>query len=273
MNPKEKVLFTQEQETLLVPLYSKAMESRRPNPIFVDEKAQEILQRVDYDFATLRVPRKTTITLCIRANKLDACASEFLAQHPHGVVLHLGCGLDGRCLRVPHPQAEWHDLDMPMVIDLRRKFYAEIANYHMIASSVTDWGWLDGVDSRNRPVLAIAEGLLMYLREDDVKTLVLALRERFPGCQLACDVYSTLTAQKANNHPSIKKTGAVLRWGLDDAKAIESWGAGIRLREEWYFSRAEEIARLGGAYRLMFKLAGSFAVANKAQRIVRYDLG
>src|SRR6266498_1339690 len=95
---KEKITLTQEQETLLIPLYSKATESRRPNPIFADDKAQAILEGVDYDFARLNVPRKTAITLCIRANKLDAYARAFVAAQPHGMVVHLGCGLDSRCL-------------------------------------------------------------------------------------------------------------------------------------------------------------------------------
>ena len=69
---KEKVRLTKEQETLLIPFYSKVSESQRPNPIFVDEKSRGIMARVEYDFAHLKVPRKTTITRCIRAKKLDA---------------------------------------------------------------------------------------------------------------------------------------------------------------------------------------------------------
>jgi O-methyltransferase involved in polyketide biosynthesis len=86
---KEKVLLTEAQETLLVPLYSKATESKRPDPIFVDTKAQEILSSVEYDFSKLKVPRKTEITLCIRAKKLDDYTREFLDRYPESVVLHL----------------------------------------------------------------------------------------------------------------------------------------------------------------------------------------
>ena len=40
---REKVHLTETQETLLIPLYSKAVESQRPDPVFDDPKAQEIL--------------------------------------------------------------------------------------------------------------------------------------------------------------------------------------------------------------------------------------
>jgi O-methyltransferase involved in polyketide biosynthesis len=271
-NKKEKVLFTEAQETLLIPLYSKATESRWPNPIFHDEKAQEILGRVDYDFARLNTPRKTTLTLCIRASKLDAYTRSFLAAHPQGMVVHLGCGLDSRCLRVDHPGAEWYDLDMPDVIELRRKFYPESATYHLIASSVTDLSWTAQAPAHGRPVLVVAEGLLMYLSEAQVKALILKLREVYPGCELACDAFSKFTAERVGGHRSLKQTGAVIQWGIDDAHEIEQWASGIRLKEEWYFNQAEEVSKLGAGYRLMFRLAGMSQMANKAHRILYYAL-
>ena len=277
---KERILLTEEQETLLIPLYAKATESRRPSSIFVDEKAQDILERVDYDFARLRIPRKTILSLCIRAAKLDAYTRRFLAGHPQGVVVHLGCGLDSRCLRVGSGGgmtggAEWYDLDLPPVIELRRKFYQETPSYHMIPSSVSDLCWVEGVPAQGRPVLVIAEGLLMYLSETEVKALLLKLSEAFPGCHLACDVFSVLTARKAKDISSLEKTGATVQWGIDDAHAIETWATGprgIRLEEEWYFTQAPEIARLGGGYRLAFRLAGLFKAANTAHRILYFAL-
>jgi O-methyltransferase involved in polyketide biosynthesis len=269
---KEKIILTEEQETLLVPLYSKAVESQRARPIFVDPKAVEILENVEYDFARLKTPRKTTVTLCIRANKIDAITREFLASHPRSVVIHLGCGLDSRYIRVNNREVEWFDLDMPEVIALRRKFYQEINNYHMIPSSVTRPGWLGLISPGDRAVLVIAEGLLMYLEEEDVKALVRRLKESFPGCELAFDVFSLMTAKSVKAHPALKQTGAVVRWGIDDARGIERWAEGIRLKEEWYFTQAPEIKKLGVGYRLSFKVAGLFTAAKTAHRILYYAL-
>ena len=269
---KEKVLLRKEQETLLIPLYAKATGSQTPNPIFDDPKAQDILANIEYDFARLEIPRKTAVTLCIRARKLDTYVRDFLAEHPQSVVIHLGCGLDSRCLRVKHDTAEWYDLDLPPVIELRRKFYEETANYHLISSSVTDLEWMDAVSSQDRPTLVIAEGLLMYLTGTDVKALILKLQETFPQCDLACDVYSEFTARRAKDHPSLKKTGAVIQWGIDDARLIETWGSDIHLKDEWYFSQADEITQLNTAYRFAFWLAGHFDMANKAHRIVYFNL-
>ncbi|HZD59079.1 MAG TPA: class I SAM-dependent methyltransferase [Anaerolineae bacterium] len=269
---KEKIQLTEEQETLLVPLYSKAIEGQQPNPIFIDKKAQEILEHIEYDFAKLKIPRKTAVMLSIRAKKIDAYTREFLASHPRGVVIHLGCGLDSRYTRVNNGEVEWYDLDLPAVIDLRRKFYKETAMYHMISSSVTDLGWIDTISPRGRPVLVIAEGLLMYLKEEEIKALILKLKEAFPGCGLVFDAFSVLTAKRVKKHPSIKRTGAVVQWGIDDATMIEQWAEGIRLREEWYFTQSEDIEKLGFGYRLSFRVAGLFTAAKKAHRILYYNL-
>ena len=269
MDDKAKITLTPEQETLLIPLYAKAQPG---NPLFFDPKARDILSQVDYDFTRLRVPYKTVILICQRAKKLDAAARAFLAEHPGGVVLHLGCGLDSRFWRVDDGLVEWYDLDMPPVVELRQQFYPAGERYHLIASSVTDLEWVETVIAAGRPVLAIAEGLLMYLGEADVRRLILRLREAFPGCRLIADVFSRLTARSATRHASLKHTGATLGWGIDDPHEIEDWSPGVRLLEEWFFAQDPDLDRLSLGYRLAYKLAGAFKMVQRAHRIVYYQL-
>jgi O-methyltransferase involved in polyketide biosynthesis len=269
MGEKTAITLTPEQETLLIPLYAKAQPG---NPLFYDPKAREILERVNYDFAQLRVPYKTVVLVCQRASKMDAVVRDFQAEHPGGVVLHLGCGLDSRFWRVDDGRVEWYDLDMPPVVELRRQFYPESERYHLIASSATDLGWVEAVQAGERPVLVVAEGLLMYLGEAEVRRLVLCLREAFPGCRLIADVFSRLAARSATRHASLKHTGATLGWGIDDPHEIESWSPGIRLLEEWFFSQDPDLSRLKAGYRFAYRLAGAFKIVQRAHRIVYYQL-
>jgi len=269
MNEKTKITLTPEQETLLIPLYAKAQPG---NPLFFDPQAQDILNRVDYDFTRLRVPYKTVVLVCQRAKKLDTVTHDFLAEHPSGVVLHLGCGLDGRFWRVDNGEVDWYDLDMLPVIELRQRFYPVHERYHLIASSVTDLEWMAMVRAADRPVLIIAEGLLMYLSEADVRRLLLQLRETFPGCRLIADVFSRMTARSATQHPSLKRTGASIGWGIDHPSEIEAWSPGIHLIEEWFFTQDPDLDRLSLGYRLAYKLAGAFKMVQRAHRIVYYQL-
>ena len=269
MSTKVKVTLTPEQETLLITLYAKAQPG---NPLFFDPTARDILNRVDYDFARLHVPYKTVVLVCQRAKKVDRITQDFMGEHPGGVVVQLGCGLDSRFLRVDDGRVHWYDLDMPPVVELRHEFFAESERYHMIATSVTDLAWVDTVASAGRPVLVVAEGLLMYLDEADVRRLVLRLQEAFPGCRLVADVFSRLTARSAANHPSLKSTGATMGWGIDDPHALEAWAPGIRLLEEWYFTDDPDLARLSFGYRVAYRLAGAFKMVQRAHRIVYYQL-
>jgi O-methyltransferase involved in polyketide biosynthesis len=157
---------------------------------------------------------------------------------------------------------------MQEVIDLRKNFYQETDRYHMIPSSVIDLHWVETIPSQSRPVMIVAEGLMMYLTEQEVRSLTLKLKERYPGCEFVFDAFSTLAARSVKSHPSIRRTGAVIHWGIDDAEAIEKWRHGIRLREEWYFTQSEAIKTLAFGYQLIFRLSGLFLAARRAHRIL-----
>jgi O-methyltransferase involved in polyketide biosynthesis len=269
MSKGVKVKLTPEQETLLITLYAKAQPG---NPHIFDPMARDILNRIDYDFSRLRVPHKTVVLVCQRAKKLDNVTRGFLDEHPGAVVLQLGCGLDSRFLRVDDGQVNWYDLDMSPVIELRHPFFCESERYHMIAASVTNLEWMNAVAFDGRPVLVVAEGLLMYLDEDDVRQLAFRLQEVFPGCRLIADVFSRLTARSAANHPALKYTGATTGWGIDDPHELEAWAPGIRLLEEWFFTDDPDLAHLSVGYRLAYRLAGAFRMVQRAHRIVYYQL-
>jgi O-methyltransferase involved in polyketide biosynthesis len=267
--PKEKIRLTAEQETLMITLYCKTLGA--PKGVFPDAEAWKVVERVDYDFNRLKVKPGTRLTVFMRAKRLDHYIREFLARAPDGIVLHLGCGLDTRFFRVDNGHIRWYDLDLPDVIAVRKKFFAETPRCRMIASSVTDFRWMEEIP-RGRPVFIAAEGLLMYLPEKKVKELILRLQETFPGCEIAFDAFSKLTARNIKRAAVIKTTGAVIHWGIDDPKEIETWAPGIKLKEEWVFTQSTDINKLNLGARLMFRLAGLFTAAAKAHRILYYSL-
>ncbi len=121
-------------------------------------------------------------------------------------------------------------------------------------------------------MLVVAEGLLMYLDQADVRRLVLRLHETYPGLQLIADVFSRLTARSATNHPAPKYTAATIGWGIDDPYELEAWAPSLRLLEEWYFTGDPDLARLNFGYRLAYRLAGAFKMVQRAHRILYYQL-
>lgn len=70
------------------------------------------------------------------------------------------------------------------MVGLRRQLYPERPNCRLVGTSLEDLQWLDEVPI-NCPVLVLAEGALPYLDEADVKALLNAVAQHFPGGQLA----------------------------------------------------------------------------------------
>lgn len=244
-------------ETLLMTLYIRAMESQRPDALIKDEKAVALVTQMSYDFDRVRqikMDEDDKVTVILRNLEFDRYARDFLARHPDGVVVHIGCGLDSRFERVDNGQVEWYDLDLPEVTALRRKYLGEEdGRYHLLGCSAFDSAWLDVVSAhRQRPFLFLAEGVLMYFEEAQVKSLVLMLRDQFPGAELVIDAFSPYLVWANNLRLAITKFGARYHWGIWRGQEIERWGddtlapheaqrsAGIRLLDEWgYFDRPE----------------------------------
>ena len=229
-------------ETMLVTLYLRAMETQRPDALIKDEKAVELVARLGYDFERVRrIPMNDAnrLVIILRNRQIDRYAQDFLARHPDAVVVHIGCGLDARFERVAerNGQVEWYDLDFPHVIELHRKFIGdERERYHFLACSVLDNAWLDTVSvHRPRPFLFLAEGVFMYLQEAQVKSLVLTLRDHFPGAELVFDCYSPTHVWVHNFQTGTLGGVARTQWGIWHGEKLEGWGEGIRLLDEWGF--------------------------------------
>ena len=216
--------------TNLVTLYLRAYESRSPHPVLGDHTAAEAVDRIDYDFKRIHrtsLPANNRYLVALRAKQLDDWCVDFLARHPDAVVLHLGCGLDGRAFRLaPPPSVLWFDVDQPAVIELRRRLYDDIDGYRMIGSSVTDPQWLDYIPT-GRPTLVVAEGLLMYLHESEVRQLLGRLTDRFDSGELQFDTLSRLA-------PLLSKvlTKGIIKWGIRDVRELETWNPRLRFLEQ-----------------------------------------
>jgi len=211
----------------------------------------------------------------VRLNKFDSHVRDFMQRNPEAVVVHIGCGLDTRFERVDNGRVEWFDLDLPDVMALRGKLiHSESSRYHALAASVFEDGWLEDVSRfKSRPFMFIAEGVLPYFEEEQVKSLFLKLGEHFPGCELVCDAHTPFGIWANNMHLAHVKAEARMHWSINGGMDVESWGAassagpGIRLLDEWYYFDDEQSPLK--AYRWL-RLIPPLA---KASGIFHYRLG
>ncbi|MGX7829568.1 class I SAM-dependent methyltransferase [Actinokineospora sp. 24-640] len=227
-----KVSLTGSAETLLATLCARAVDARSPHPMLGDTTAVEVMDKLDYDFAKLRVQATTAIGVALRSRFFDRWVRAFLAEHPECTVLHLGCGLDSRVQRIdPGPGVRWFDVDQSDVMELRARLYPERPRYRAIGASVVETVWLDAVPT-DLPVLVVAEGLAMYLGAEEGPEMLRAIVGHFPGGgEIAFDSYSRATVRMSRPMPVMRETGAQMHWGIDDPRELLEQVPGLRVVE------------------------------------------
>lgn len=259
-------------EMLLLPLYNRAMESQRPDALIKDEKAVELVTQMSLDFSQVRQIPMNELLKVMRimfTREFDRYARDFLKGHPEAVVVHIGCGLDARFERVDNGQVEWYDLDLPEVIELRRKFIGdEWERCHLLACSVLEDAWLETMKVHSPcPILFLAETVFVYFTEAQVKSLVLRLRDHFPGAERVFDGWRPFEVWLGNRHLSSTPFAGLMQWSFWRAQKIESWGDSIHLLDEWGFFDQPE--RRLDSFRWLAPLFRLF----KPMRIFHFQLG
>src|SRR5918998_6406134 len=179
------------QKTLSPVLKAKALDNRLPDPILGDKYAEEAMRHLDPDYDKhMFGTSQMGLAAVVRAKVYDDWTRSFLADHRDAVVLNLGCGLDARIYRIDPPATvDWYDLDYPSVTELRQQLLPPREHYTLIGSSVTELTWLEHIP-HDRPVLMIAEGLVPYLTETDLRRLLTSVVDGFPTGQMVFDTVS-----------------------------------------------------------------------------------
>jgi O-methyltransferase involved in polyketide biosynthesis len=253
-------------ESLLWPLYFRALESRRPDALLVDGQAMLLVEKYGAAFDRFRqfkMEETDVVSIILRNLEFDRRVRDFLKEHPQAMVVHIGCGLDSRFERVDNGQVEWYDLDLPEVIHLRRDLLGDTkGRYRFLPSSVLDEKWMQEiVGSSRKTMLFIAEGVFMYFTESEVKALVLMLQEHFPESELIFDAFSPYIVRINNLKMSLTKIKVRYHWGLKNGKDLEHWNQGIRFVDSWFvFDKPQpRLARIQWMSRVPF-LAKTFGI-------------
>ncbi|MGV7650304.1 class I SAM-dependent methyltransferase [Mycobacterium kansasii] len=260
-------------QTMLATLYAKALDADLPHPILGDRYAKEVVERIDYDWSQTSITARNCAAVTTRTAHLDSWVRQFLALHPAAVVLHLGCGLDGRYFRLqPGPAVQWYDVDHPEVAALFTQLYPTAARHHVVAASVTDPAWLADIPN-DWPALMIGEGLTMYLSEPDGVGLLRRVVDRFPSGELQFDAFNRLGIKSQWMNTVVRRSGSTLRWGIDGPDDILRAVPGTRLLAWVRWFESDTFARLPRAYRVLGRLMSRVpALANMSQ-YHRYAFG
>ena len=255
----EKIRLSGVPETMLQTVYARARESAARGAIR-DEKAEEIIRRLDYDFSLAERDTAMRRGVIARTIVLDRLTAAWLGGHPGAVVVNIACGLDTRCYRM-HGYAHWYNLDLPETIAVREKLLPESRKISQIAmSAMDDWG--GEIKGTSTDVLVIIEGLTMYLSESDVKRIFDVIAARFDRATVLVETMNPMIVKRFKEK-SIEASKAKFTWGVKNGAALAALLPDFHLVEE--HSLCEGMAEFAPVYKLLGKIP---AVSNISNRIV-----
>ncbi len=190
-NEKIKPKLNGTAETMLQCFYARAMHSRNPKNKFRDTKAEELIDRIDYDFSNAKKDTAMSGGIVARSVVFDELVSDFIRKNPDCTVVNIACGLDTRFYRMDNGKITWYNLDLPETIEVRDSIYQESGHVSTIACSVLDPAWADQVKVRGK-MLFIIEGLTMYMKADEVRMMLAIIRDHFDNAYVCMETLNPI---------------------------------------------------------------------------------
>lgn len=251
-------------KTLYIPLYGKAYVSRQ-GILIHDPKAEEIWAAEGFPLKGKAKSKWLAYNMGMRSAVFDRWLRAKMEELPGAVVLHPGCGLDSRCLRVSIGGHAWYDVDFPEVITERRRYYKETSNYHMVPSDIRDTQWLQEIPG-NCPAIIVMEGVSMYLPPEELNAVLQQWRTHFSEVHLLMDSYTVFAARATKYKNPINEVGVTQVYGMDDPRAITA----LNFLRELELTPEDMIKQLKKQEQGFFRTMFAGKMAKKIYRLYEY---
>jgi len=248
--------------TMLLPLMGRYTESKRADGLIRDDKCVEIVEKNGIDLVDIEKTQHPLSRLAwvARAWNTDEELRALLADG-NATALCLGCGLDTAYYRAGRKAARWYDMDLPPVIEVRRKLIGEEAPCVMIAGDALDKASYEDIRISGRLVV-LAMGLLCYLAADEAARVTSIVSELSDDVTLVCDYFSQKGVEVGNSMV-VKGKGAPMIWHVNSAGAIAAMRQGARVLDDYpLFSRI--MPRLSGAEAAMAAQSDAMRIESMA---------
>ena len=264
---EEIVRMNEVNKTLYIPLYGKSKVSQQ-GIILNDPSAEKIWKEEAFPIRGKSRSKWLAYNMAMRARVFDDWTDSMLQRCRDASVLHIGCGLDSRHMRVKTPCSEWVDCDLPDVIEIRKKYFRDNETYHMTALDASRPEQIGTLPDCNTAIVVL-EGLSMYLTNSQIRGLLQVLDKKYREIHILMDVYTEFGVKASKYKNPVNEVGVTKLYGID---AIGSIIDGLRIRfvKEHSFTPAALVKELTPVERMIFKLLFTGKLYRKIYRM--YEL-
>ena len=239
---KYKIEKNTVQETLIIPLYARKVCSELYPNLYQDETAVRLINEIDYDFsdadknARSLMQRFGSLEVAMRQNDLAWEVRDYLKTHPNAAVVNLGCGLDCTGRSCDNGSCKIYNLDFPNVITVRNELLSAGDREQNILCDLKDTAWFSEIDASSGAVF-FASGVFYYFLTEQVKALVQAMADAFPGSVLVFDAANRtavkMIAKTWLKSAKIQAVGAY--FAVSDApQEIGAWDSRLQVTSRGY---------------------------------------
>lgn len=255
-------------KTLYIPLYGKAYVSRK-GIILHDVKAEEIWEKEGFDLKGKSKSKWLAYYMGMRSAVFDNWLKEKMQEDENAIVLHIGCGMDSRVLRIGTDNHLWYDVDFPDVIVERKLYYKETEDYTMLESDVRNVEWLNDIPG-NANAIAVMEGVSMYFQVEELQKILGAIANYFNKVSLLMDCYTEFAAKASKYKNPINDVGVTEVVGIDDPHICEEH-TGLSYVREHDMTPEVMISELKGLEHTFFRLVLGGKLSKKMYRLYEYE--
>ncbi len=229
------------EDTLFVPMLGRIYASERCPQILYDKKALELKNNLPSDLTEQNKQNQyTLLASASRSANMDRFVRSFLERRPDGVIVQLGCGLETAYYRCDNGRTRWYAVDLPHVIQYRRRLLPEPEREFYISGDAFGKDWIKKVcnDVPDAPVLVTAGGLFHYFEESKVIAL-LRMIGQFAKAEIVFDtVYKRgMTMMKKKYMEQVGHSDAQMFFYVDSAKELAAkigWNVEAVSEEPYY---------------------------------------
>jgi O-methyltransferase involved in polyketide biosynthesis len=209
--------------TMLITLAAKALAATdAPELRYTGHGSERILRELDVDPRRFGLNPNEVRAVLLRSQWFTQTVRRFLERHPDGLCINLGCGLDAsfeELAAANDGRFMWLDIDLPDVIAIRRRFFAETPSRKIIGADITGADFFASLPwERGRAAIVVSEGVLYFLRREQVESIFRALAEtadtRRAEVEVAFDYASPLGAWIVTRRPAHRQLGTTFAWTL-----------------------------------------------------------
>lgn len=222
------------EKTMLLPLWGRYTESKKKNGLIQDMKCIEVVESMGIDFSNIEKEQHPLSRLAwiARAWNSDHEINNLMCKDQEYTVICLGCGLDTAYFRLKRNNIHWYDMDLPNVMEIRKKLLGISESITVISESILESSSYETIEVKGK-LIVLALGILYYFTESEIKIILNNIASLSDDILMIMDYFSEKGVIVSNKMVLQNNQETKMIWYANNPEDIVSLHPGIQLVESY----------------------------------------